>query len=69
MYELIVGSPSRLAQTVRGFLADGWVLHGSPFRTGNRLLISGDPAYPVSCEYTNELAQAVHKGNAEAEED
>ncbi len=58
-YKLVVGSTKTLSEKVKGCLSAGFVCLGDPFRTGNRIFVSGDSAYPNSCEYTAEIAQAM----------
>jgi len=60
-YKLLRATTIELSNLVNEYLDKGWFLSGSPFRTGNRIFIAGDRAYPGSCKYTNEIAQAVIK--------
>lgn len=60
-YKILRDRASEISSIVNEHLADGWELHGQPFRTGNKILLSGDMAYPGSCKYTNEIGQAVIK--------
>lgn len=58
-YRILAGSRNNLELKVQKYLLDGWELFGSPFGSGNKIRVSGDPAYPISCTYTREICQAV----------
>lgn len=58
-YKLVKGSADRLSGVVTTLLNDGWKLYGSPFSTGFRVHVSGDPAYPIHSNYSPQLAQAL----------
>jgi len=58
-YILVVGSIKTVQERVAENLRKGYVLYGNPFRSGNRILQSGDPAYPGTCEFTSEIVQPM----------
>lgn len=60
-YKILSDKMSKISIMVNEHLAAGWELYGIPFRTGNKVLISGQENYPDSCRYTNECAQAMIK--------
>ena len=61
LYKVVTGTTSSIQTKVQKLLDDGWVLNGSPFNTGNKIRISGDPAYPGTCDYTVEIGQSLFK--------
>jgi len=58
-YRLVTGSTKTLPEKVHNTIQAGFVPFGSPFRTGNEIMLGGDPVYPSSCEHTAEIAQAM----------
>ncbi len=58
-YKILTGTSEDLSGKVTDHSNKGWTIWESPFRTGNKILIGGDPAYSNSCDYTAEIAQAV----------
>lgn len=58
-YKVITGGVTKIGEQVTKALYRGYKLVGVPFKTGNRIRVSGDPAYPNSCEYESEIGQAV----------
>lgn len=61
-YILVNGSTGTIKKKINDKLNKGYILYGDPFRSGNRILLSGDLAYPGSCEYTNEIIQTMTLG-------
>ena len=60
-YKLIRERASRIGDVINLHLKEGWKLKGDTFKTGNRILTSGDPVYPITCSYASEIAQAMVK--------
>lgn len=61
LYKIVTGTTSTIQAKVQALLNDGWILNGSPFNTGNNIRTGGDPAYPITCEYTKEIGQSLLK--------